>query len=123
MQSLLTSYFWNGDAIRSRSVSGVVLSGTLDVPVPSARLLADWDREISSRLALQPGDVEAMPLARARARWPDYKNCVQAVSDWTRTLGLGDVLAASDVALMPVAAPGTTMTVANMAARPFAICS
>lgn len=77
-----------------------MLTGTVDVPVPPARLLADWEREISSRLVLEPGDVETMPLGRARARWPDYKRCVQAVSDWTCTLGLPEVLAASDVALM-----------------------
>ncbi|MBT2326025.1 hypothetical protein J7E62_27225 [Variovorax paradoxus] len=98
---LLTSYFRAGDVIRSRSVSDVVLSGTLDVPAPPARLISDWEREISSRrLALEPGDVEALPLARARARWPDYRHCVQALSDWTRTLGLPEVLASSDVALM-----------------------
>lgn len=100
MRDILTSYFWSGDAIRSRSVSSVVLSGTVDVPVPPARLTADWEREISSRMALEPGDVEALPLARARARWPDYARCVQAVADWTHRLGLPDVLALSDVALM-----------------------
>jgi hypothetical protein len=99
VQEHLTSYFWSGDAIRSRSVSDVVLSGTLDVPAPSARLIADWGRE-TSRLDLEPGDVEALSLPRARTRWPDYRHCVQAVSDWTRTLGLPDVLAESDVALM-----------------------
>ena len=97
---MLTSYFWSGDAIRSRRVSDIVLSGTLDVPAPSARLLADWDREIATRMDLEPGDVEVMPLARARARWPEYTCCVQAVSDWTGTLGLPGVLASSDVALM-----------------------
>jgi hypothetical protein len=96
----LTSYFWHGDAIRSRSVSGIVLSGTLDVPVLPARLTADWKREIASRMMLEPGDVETMPLARARARWPDYRLCVQAMSDWTSALGLPRVLAASDAALM-----------------------
>ena len=96
----LTSYFWSGDAIRSRGVSDVVLSGTLDVPEPPARLVADWERDIASRLALEPGDVEELPLARARMRWPGYRHCVQAASDWTHTLGLPDVLAASDVALM-----------------------
>ena len=85
--------------MRSRSVSDVVLSGTVDIPALPARLSADWEREIL-RLGLEPGDVEALPLARARARWPDYRLCVQAVSDWTRTLGLHEVLAASDVALM-----------------------
>jgi hypothetical protein len=64
------------------------------------RLQADWKREISLRLDLAPGDVEALPLARARTRWPDYSRCVQAVSDWTRRLGLKEVLASSDVALM-----------------------
>jgi hypothetical protein len=100
MQDMLTSFFWSGDAIRSRRVSDIVLSDTLDVPVPSSRLLADWQRETSSRLVLEPGDVEAMPLARTQARWPDYKRCVQAISDWTCALGLPDVLASSDVALM-----------------------
>jgi len=99
-QDRLTSYFWSGDSIRSRSVSDIVLTSTVDVPLPPARLLADWDREIASRMLLEPGDVEAMPLARARARWPDYTRCVQALSDWTATLGLPGVLAASDVALM-----------------------
>jgi hypothetical protein len=99
-RDILTSYFWSGDVIRSRSVSNVVLSATVDVPAPPARLLADWESEISSRLFLEPGDVEPLPLARARTRWPDYKHCVQAVSDWMRTLGLSDVLASSDVALM-----------------------
>jgi len=99
-QNLLASYFWSGDAIRSRSVSDVVLTSTLDVPAPPARLLADWERETSQRLGLAPGDVEALPLARARMRWPDYRRCVQAVSGWTRTLGLPDMLASCDVALM-----------------------
>ena len=95
-----TSYYWSGDAIRSRNVSDVVLSGTVDVPVPPIRLMADWQREILLRLDLEPGDVETLPLARARVRWPDYSHCVQAVSGWTHTLGLREVLAASDVALM-----------------------
>ena len=99
-KNLLTSYYWSGDAIRSRSVSDVVLTGTVDVPAPPARLTADWEREIALHLELEPGDVEALPLARARRRWPDYSRCVQAVSDWTRTLGLHDVLTESSIALM-----------------------
>lgn len=99
-QDRLTSWFWSDDVIRSRCVSGVVLTGTVDIAAPPLRLLADWDREISSRLDLEPGDVEEMPLARARARWPDYKHCVQAVAGWTGTLGLPGLLATSDVALM-----------------------
>ncbi|MDB5939090.1 MAG: hypothetical protein JWP77_1454 [Polaromonas sp.] len=99
-QDRLTSYFWSGESIRSRSVSGAVLSGTLDVPPPPARLVADWQRDTAQRLALAPGDVESLPLARARMRWPDYRRCVQAVSDWTRTLGLPELLASCDVALM-----------------------
>lgn len=99
-QDRLSCYFRSGDAIRSRSVSGVVLSGTVDIPAPPTRLVADWERDISQRLGLQPGDVEALPLARARVRWPDYPHCVQAVADWTRMRGLQGVLASSDVALM-----------------------
>jgi hypothetical protein len=94
------AYYWSGDAIRSRIVSGVVLSGKVEVPAPPARLVANWQREISQRLVLEPGDVEALPLARARMRWPDYTHCVREASDWTRSMGLQGVLAASDVALM-----------------------
>ncbi|MBC7682809.1 MAG: hypothetical protein H7172_10780 [Ferruginibacter sp.] len=100
MPDRLTSYFWSGDAIRSRSVSGVVLSGTVDVPAPPARLVADWERESSLRLGMEPGDVEALSLPRARMRWPDYRHCVQAVSDWMGTLGLHNLLAVSEIALM-----------------------
>jgi hypothetical protein len=100
VQNSLTSFFWSGDAIRSRSVGDIVLTGMVDVPAPPARLMADWQRETSLRLGLEPGDVEALPLARARMRWPDYGQCVQAAADWTRTLGLQEVLASSDVALM-----------------------
>ena len=96
----LAAYFRSGDVMRSRSVSDVVLSGTIDVPAPSAVLVADWEREISIHLELEPGDVEALPLVRARARWPDYRRCVQAVLDWAQTLGLHEVLASSEVALM-----------------------
>lgn len=96
----LVSCFQSGDILRSRSVSAVVLSGQLEVPAPSIRLAADWQREISQRLSLEPGDVEALPLPRARTRWPDYRQCVEQVTDWTRGLGLGDVLTASEVALM-----------------------
>jgi hypothetical protein len=96
----LVSYFWSGDTIRSRSVSDVVLSGVVGVPQPSARLTADWQRETALRLQLEPGDVEVLSLARSRARWPDYKHCVQAAVDWTCRLGLGELLAASELALM-----------------------
>ncbi|HEX7932349.1 MAG TPA: hypothetical protein VF573_04610 [Paraburkholderia sp.] len=97
---MLTSYFSNGDTIRTRRVSDIVRSGVLDVPVPPPRLLADWERETSSRMILEPGDVEQMPLARTLMRWPDYTCCVQAMSDWTRSLGLDEVLASGDIALM-----------------------
>ena len=97
---ILTSYYWSGDVLRSGSVGGVVLSGTVDIPAPPARLVADWERETALRLGLEPGDVEALSLPRARMRWPDYKRCVQTASDWMRTRDLHDVLAASDVALM-----------------------
>ena len=101
LQDRHVSYFWSGDAIRSRSVSSVLLSGTVNVPAPPARLLADWERETSLRLVLEPGEVEALSLARACARWPDYRLCVQAASSWTATLGLPAAFRAScDIALM-----------------------
>jgi hypothetical protein len=99
-QDIATAHYWSGDALRSRRVSNVVLCGTLEIPAPPARLVADWQRETTLRLSLEPGDVEALPLPRARTRWPDYRYCVEAVARWTRTLGLGEVLAASEVALM-----------------------
>lgn len=95
----LTAYYRSADPLRSRSVSGTVLSATLNVPAPSVRLLADWEREIV-RLGLEQGDVEPLPLHRARTRWPDYRHCVQAMADWTETLGMADMLASSEVALM-----------------------
>lgn len=99
-QDRLTSYFCSGDAMRSRCVSDIVLTGTVDIPMPPPRLLADWEREISAHVILEPGDVEVMPLARALLRWPDYKRCVQAASDWAGALGMPELLASSDVALM-----------------------
>ena len=100
----LVSYYLSAekDVLRSRSVGDVVLHGTLDIPAPPARLLADWERETSLRLGLEPGDVESLPLPRARLRWPDYRDCVRSMSDWIATLapGLADVLAVADIALM-----------------------
>ena len=101
----LVSYYPSaarGDVLRSRSVGAVVLQRTLDIPAPPARLLADWERETSQQLRLESGDVESLPLPRARLRWPDYKACVHAMSEWTAMLapGLGDELAAADIALM-----------------------
>ncbi len=87
--------------MRSRSVGGLVLAGTVDIPALPSRLVADWEREIRLHLGLEPGDVEELPLARARVRWPDYRHCVQAVTEWTtHTLGLTGVLDTSDLALM-----------------------
>jgi len=100
MQAHLVAYFRSGDVMRSRSVSKVVLSGALDVPAIPAALVADWEREISLHLELEPGDVEALPLVRARARWTDYRRCVQAVADWAQSLGLHEELASSEAALM-----------------------
>lgn len=95
----LTAYYRCADQLRSRSVGDTVLSTTLDVPAPTPRMLVDWRREIV-RLGLEHGDVEPLPLSRARTRWPDYRHCVQAVADWTACQGMGDTLAFSDVALM-----------------------
>jgi hypothetical protein len=97
---MLTSFYWTGDTIRSRGVSTTILTTTLDIPEPTPALLADWRRETTTRLDLKIGDVEVMPLARTQARWSDYRGCVRAMSDWTHSLGLVDVLAESDIALM-----------------------
>lgn len=100
LQEVLVSHFRSGDAMRSRSVSGVVLTATVDIPASPARLKADWQREMVVQMGLEPGDVEALPLARARARWPDYRRCVAAASGWLHRLGLADALAGSDTTLM-----------------------
>lgn len=100
MTHLLTSYYWSGETIRSRNVSAIVLTRTIDLPAINARLAADWDRELSTRTILEPGDVEEMPFARARARWPEYTQCVNALAGWTHSLGLDELLVSSDVALM-----------------------
>lgn len=57
-----------GQGLRSRSVSDAVLCAALDVPAPPARLSAGWQRDMALRLALEPGDVDALPLARTMAR-------------------------------------------------------
>jgi len=93
------SFFRSGEALRSRSVSVRVLTTTLDVPTPPAKVTADWQREVSLHLALVPGDVEALPLARTRARWPELRHFEQAMSDWTRKLGL-PLLEECELALM-----------------------
>ncbi len=100
MQDRLVSSFWRGDTVRSRSVGHVVPSGTVHVPAPPARLVADWRREVTTHLGLAPGEVEALPLARTRVRWPDLRQGVQAASDWTDALGLCGLLASCDMALM-----------------------
>lgn len=99
-QAALVAYYHSGDAMRSRSVGPQVLAGRLAIPSPSGHLLADWARESSQQLALEPGDVEPLSLPRARLRWPDYRLCVQAVADWTRGNGLQEVLASGEQALM-----------------------
>ena len=98
--SNFVSFFWSDDTLRSRSIAPAVLCGRVDIPAPPARLCLDWQRELHERLALAPGDVEPLPLARARMRWPDYRDFVQAVEDWLTPWALGEVLAQSEVALM-----------------------
>jgi hypothetical protein len=80
----LVAYYRSGDTLRSRSVGARVLSGQVEIPAPSPRLLADWRRDVAEQLALEPGDVEPLNLHRARLRWPDYRQCVQALTAWTR---------------------------------------
>ncbi|MGW8307799.1 MAG: hypothetical protein ACWGIK_18680 [Achromobacter pulmonis] len=96
----LVSYFRSGEALRSRAIGIAAPCATLALPAPPARLQADWTREIETRLQLEAGDVEQMPLARTIARWPGYGACLQAMRDWAATLGLGDALEDGDIALM-----------------------
>jgi hypothetical protein len=96
----LTAWFGSADALRSRSVSTIVAVGHTDIDPLPARLVADCEHEIRVHLALAPGDVEPLSLVRARARWPQYRRCVNAMSDWMGTLGLRDVLQDSGVDLM-----------------------
>ncbi len=100
MRDTLTCFYRSENTIRSRSVGGVVLSGTVDIPALPARLVADWERDIQVHLGLESGDVEELPLARARARWPEHRRSVQALSDWMALQDLPEVLASSDMALM-----------------------
>jgi hypothetical protein len=97
---VLVSHFCGEKRMRSRSVGGVVVAGTVTISALPLRLTADWEREISLQLDLAPGDVESLSLPRARMRWPAYPECVHAVSDWAGTFGLHGLLGACDVALM-----------------------
>jgi hypothetical protein len=97
----LVSHFLDGaEALRSRSVGDIVHAGVVDIPAPSMRLAADWAREIATNLRLAFGDVEPLSLPRARTRWPEFRRCVQAASDWMETIGLHDVLVTGEIALM-----------------------
>lgn len=95
-----TSFYLSADVLRSRSVGGAVLHSVIDTPARPARVLADWERETRTQTLLEPGDVEQMPLARTRFRWPAFDDCLRAMQAWTQSIGLEDVLAASDIALM-----------------------
>lgn len=83
--------------MRSRSVSDVVLSGSLDLPAAPAKLIAQWEHETAC-LDLDPGEVEPLPLDLDI--WPGYAHGMRATADWTRALGLQDVLARTEVDLM-----------------------
>ena len=95
-----TAFFRSGDSLRSRSVGNTILHGRLDAPPLPRRLIADCEREIHTQLDLQPGDVEALSLARARTRWPGFRDWVQAMSGWTTAQGLTGMLDDCDPALM-----------------------
>lgn len=99
-QSDIFCFYWADTAMRSRSVGDVVLSDVVTVPAPTASLVADWDRDMSLRLEMAPGDVEELSLARTRMRWSGYKPCVAAVRNWTLGMGLGEMLESCPVALM-----------------------
>lgn len=83
-----------------RSISPIILTTTLAIPAVTARLNADWEHDIATQLFLEPGDVEELPLARARARWPDYKLYLEAMANWTSAVGLQNILSTAEIALM-----------------------
>jgi hypothetical protein len=84
----------------SRNISPIVLSTTLDIPEPTARLKADWERDIVSQLCIEVGDVEELSLVRTRLRWDGFDPCVQTMANWTHAVGLQDALSAANIALM-----------------------
>ncbi|RYZ12517.1 MAG: hypothetical protein EOO24_03060 [Comamonadaceae bacterium] len=85
---------------RCRTVGGRVQAGRIDLaPVP-ARLLIDWHRETIELNPLQVGDVEPLPLARAMARWPGYRSCVNAALGWMGSFGGDAVQPDDELALM-----------------------
>jgi hypothetical protein len=83
-----------------RNVGNIALAGTIDIPPLHSRLTSDCEREITKRIQLVPGDVEALSLARARTRWPDYRAYVQAVAHWMCEMGLPEILEDANIALM-----------------------
>jgi hypothetical protein len=95
-----TSFFWQGDSLSSRIVGSVVLSDTLSIEAPPTKLVADWERDISQHLALEAGDVESLPLARTRMRWPGYKHCLEIVLHWVQKIGLEQAFSRSNLSLM-----------------------
>jgi len=97
---ILTSSFRSGEVLRWRSVSARLASAVLDAPIAPPPISAQWHREIFSQLALEPGDIEAMPLARTGRRWPQLRRCIDLVAQWMIALGLPDVLGEASVALM-----------------------
>jgi len=97
---VLTARFHNGERLYCRTVSAVLLADVLDIPPPPARLHADWRREITQQMDLQPGDIDTLPLGRTRLRWPQLQSCVAAVEQWLGALGVPDVLGSAEMALM-----------------------
>ena len=59
VRDILCAHFWSGDAIRN--LSDVVLTSLVDMPALPTWLTADWQREISCRLQLEPGGVKELP--------------------------------------------------------------
>lgn len=94
----LIAYYRDALQLRSRSVGASVLQGRVPLPALPQRLCTDWDEQV--REALAPGNVEPLSLPRARLRWPGYRQSLQAVSDWTTSIGLPDLLTGVDPALM-----------------------
>ncbi len=97
---LLSAVYRSADIVRSRTVSGVVRTAVLDVPVPPAPILADWQRDAVEQLGLDAGDIEPLSLGRTRRRWPPLRHCFEAVRQWLADNAVADAMSGADVALM-----------------------
>ena len=86
--------------LNRRTTGYLVLSDRLPLAAPPDRTIADWQRDSQQLLALEPGDVEPLPLARTRMRWPGCKQAMDLAWQWMSEQGMETARTGSEVALM-----------------------